>query len=85
MKYSVQGTRKFIYEFEINASSFKDVERKINAMSLEDLKELGEEQSTGWVGDTIEITQHQTEKFLGLIFKGEYGKFVTHRKLKNYK
>ena len=68
MKYSVQGTRKFIFEFEINASSFKDVERKINAMSLEDLKESGEETSTGWVGDTIEITRLSDGKVSGFNF-----------------
>ena len=55
MKYSVQGTRKFIFEFEINASSFKDVERKVNAMSLEDLKELGEKEGTGYVGDSLKV------------------------------
>ncbi len=62
MKYSVQGTRKFIFEFEINASSFKEVERKINAMSLEELKELGEERATGSVGDSLKVRRLSDDK-----------------------
>ena len=62
MKYSVQGTRKFIFEFEINASSFKEVERKINAMSLEDLKELSEEGNSGYVGDSLKVLRSSDDK-----------------------
>ena len=62
MKYYVQGTRKFIFEGEINASSSKDVERKINAMSLEDLKEWGDEDGTGLLGDSLEIVRSSDKK-----------------------
>ena len=62
MKYSVQGVRKFIFEFEINASSFKDVERKINEMSLEDLKELSEEGNFGYVGDSLKVWRLSDDK-----------------------
>ena len=68
MKYYVQGTRKFFFEGEINASSSKEVERKINKMSLEDLKEWGEEEATGSVGDTIEITRLSDGKVSGLLY-----------------
>ncbi len=62
MKYYVQGTRKFRFEGEINASSSKDVERKINAMSLEDLKEWGDEDGTGPLGDSLEIVRSSDKK-----------------------
>ena len=55
MKYYVQGVREFRFEMEINASSTKDVERKINKMSLEDLMKTHEESSL--LGDSMTIVR----------------------------
>ena len=60
MKYFVEGNRRFRFEKEINASSSKDVRRKIESMSLEELMEGDED--NGLLGDYLRIVRSSDGK-----------------------